>query len=220
MDFTVIITAGGIGKRMGGELPKQFLSLNDKPILQHTIDAFSAYDKNAQLIVTLPEQWIAYWKELCVKNNFTIAHEIISGGKERFHSVKNALNEAVGKKVLIHDGVRPLVSAKVINDVLVQITEENGVVPTVSLKSSLRKGSPNHNHAVDRSEFWEVQTPQGFMRETLVKAYAQKFSSEITDDASLVEKSGKSIQMVAGDYANIKITTPIDMIIGSKLLSD
>jgi 2-C-methyl-D-erythritol 4-phosphate cytidylyltransferase len=220
MDLTVIITAGGIGKRMGGELPKQFLNLNDKPILQHTIEVFSVFDNNAQLIVTLPEQWIEYWKGLCLKNNFTIPHEVVSGGSERFDSVKNALNKALGEKVLIHDGVRPLVSEKVINDVLFHITQENGVVPTVSLKSSLRKGSPTSNQFVDRSEFWEVQTPQGFMRETLVQAYDQEFSPDITDDASLVEKSGKLIQMVAGDYSNIKITTPEDMLIGSKLLAD
>lgn len=218
MDLTVIVTAGGMGNRMGASLPKQFLLLKNRPILFHTIESFFTFNAKAQILVTLPEDWIYYWKELCEEYNFTIPHEVISGGKERYDSIKNALTAAKGNKVLVHDGVRPLVSERVIRNVLDSVTVNNGVVPALPVKSSIRKGTEKESKAVNRSEYWTVQTPQGFSVEVIKKAYDQPFSKDITDDASLVAKAGYNIELVQGEEENIKITTPFDLEIASKII--
>ncbi len=218
MNVTVIITAGGIGKRMGGKLPKQFLTLKEKPILLRTIASFFNFDPTAQILITLPDDWISYWKELCREHSFDVKHQIIAGGVERYDSIKNALSHAEGQNVLVHDGVRPLVSSDLIKRVVEGISKTNGAVPAIPIKSSLRKGTHSKSNSVDRSLFWEVQTPQGFSKETLIEAYDQPFDSTITDDASLVERMGHSIVLVEGEEKNIKITTPFDLLIASKIL--
>ena len=218
MNFTVIITAGGIGKRMGGKLPKQFLILKEKPILLRSIESFFNFDPTAQILITLPEDWISYWNELCREYSFDIQHEVIAGGVERYDSIKNALSHAEGRNILVHDGVRPLASSQVIKRVVDGISKSNGVVPVIPMKSSLRKGNHSKSQSVDRSSYWEVQTPQGFSKEILIEAYDQPMDSNITDDASLVERMGHSIALVEGEEQNIKITTPFDLLIASKLL--
>lgn len=218
MRNTVIITAGGIGKRMEADLPKQFLSICGTPILQHTIKKFYVFDRNAQILLTLPEDWIPYWSQLCQEHDFKIEHQVINGGVERYDSIKNALSYATGEKVLVHDGVRPFVSTEVINRVVEAIGKEFGVVPAIPMTSSIRKGSPVENVAVDRSEFWSVQTPQGFTNDMISRAYEQEFSTNITDDASLIEQMGGSIKMVKGDLKNIKITTPLDLLLAERIL--
>lgn len=218
MNLTVIITAGGIGKRMGGKLPKQFLELTGKPILLRTVEAFFKFDPTAEILITLPLDWISFWNELCRQYSFEISHKVIEGGVERYDSIKNALAHASGQNILVHDGARPLVSANVIQKVVNSITNSNGVVPVVGLKSSLRKGEVESSKSVDRSEFWEVQTPQGFSKTTLNKAYNQPIDKNTTDDASLAEKAGALIKLVEGDEQNIKITTPLDLKIASVIL--
>lgn len=220
MNLTVIITAGGIGKRMGGKVPKQFLRLNDKPVLQRTIETFYSSNPKAQLLITLPQEWLGYWDDLCKKHRFTIPHKVITGGVERYDSIKKALSLATGEIVLVHDGVRPLVSEEVIQRVVEKVQTTNGVVPVVPLKNSIRKGTKEESRAVSRELFWEVQTPQGFMRESLIKAYEHPFTVDITDDASLLEKTGGKIHMVSGDDENLKITTPLDLAIASKILEN
>ena len=218
MKVSVIITAGGIGKRMGAKEPKQFLLLCGRPILQRTIEQFHKYDQDIQVILTLPEEWITYWQELCEKHNFQIAHKLVIGGKERYHSIKNALNDVQGEVVLVHDGVRPLVNKELIDRVVTSVKHSGGVVPAIPMSNSIRKGTKEDNLAKNRSLYWEVQTPQGFMGQTLIDAYKKSFTHEITDDASLVEKSGGSIEIVNGETNNIKITSPMDMLIAERIL--
>tara|TARA_B100000508_G_scaffold141097_1_gene147119 strand:+ start:230515 stop:231177 length:663 start_codon:yes stop_codon:yes gene_type:complete len=218
MELSVIVTAGGIGKRMGSELPKQFILVAGIPILQRSIKAFADAVPDAQILVTLPEQWISFWEDLCEQHNFRVRHEVVSGGIERYDSIKLALNKAHGKTVLVHDGVRPLVSKDVILNIINNVNATNGVIPVIPLKSSIRKGTRTNNEAVRRDEHWEVQTPQGFARITLEKAYEQPYTSDVTDDATLVERLGFSILMVDGDEKNLKITTPIDLMIAEKIL--
>lgn len=218
MGLSVIITAGGIGKRMQSDLPKQFLTISGKPVLQWTIERFYDFDNKAQLLLTLPEDWIEYWEKLCDDHNFTIPHKVVAGGKERYHSIKNALNFVEGNVVLVHDGVRPLVDDKVISSVAHAAQQGKNCVPAVPVTSSLRKGGVEQSEAVDRSLYWEVQTPQGFPRSVLEKAYEASFSSQITDDASLVELMGQKITLVKGANENIKITNPIDLLFAEQLL--
>jgi 2-C-methyl-D-erythritol 4-phosphate cytidylyltransferase len=217
--FSVIITAGGIGKRMGGDLPKQFLELNNLPMLMHTIRIFNDFDSSAQLILTLPVEWQEYWATLCAKYQFEIKHQVVDGGKERFHSIQNALNYCKGEYVAIHDGVRPLVSQKTLLNCWKGVQEFGAVIPVLDLKESLRKVENNASMAVNRSEFRIVQTPQCFKKDILSVAYQNSFHAGITDDASLVEEAGYVIHLVEGNEQNIKITTPTDLSFADFLLN-
>ena len=210
-DKTIIITAGGIGKRMGGNLPKQFLNIAGKPILFHTINCFYNFDNNAQILVTLPANWKSYWNELCEKHDFTIPHIVVSGGEERYHSIQLALVQATGKYIAVHDGVRPLVSLDTITRSFDSASEFGTGIPVLPIKDSLRDVTNSTSVAVNRTNYRIVQTPQVFERELLLNAYSRPFHSGITDDASLVEESGVSVHLVEGNEENIKITTQLDL---------
>jgi len=218
MKRTIIITAGGIGKRMGGEIPKQFLLLAEKPVLMHTIERFYEFDNQAQIILTLPNEWKDYWEELCDNLDFSISHEIIDGGKERFHSIKNALQIAHGELIGVHDGVRPLVSISTIEKCFRTAKIKGNAIPILEVKESLRRIENHHSTALVRSEYRMVQTPQVFSSEILKKAYKQSFHAAITDDASLVEALGIQIHLVLGNDSNIKITSPVDLQLAELLL--
>lgn len=209
--FSIIITAGGIGKRMGGTLPKQFILVQGKPILLHTLEIFHAYDASAQLIITLPNEWVSYWNELLHERNCTIPHELVDGGSERYHSIKNALSVCTGEYIAVHDGVRPLVNHQTINNCFEAVREKGQVIPVVSVKESLRMLFDDASKAVPRANYCLVQTPQVFKAEVLKSAYERAFHAAITDDASLVEEAGYPITLVEGNEENIKITTPLDL---------
>lgn len=215
---SVIITAGGVGSRMGASLPKQFMHIHEKPILMYTIERFYHYDPALQLIVTLPENWINYWEELLEEHDFTLPHRIVSGGKERYNSIKNALQFCNREFVAVHDGVRPLVSRETLDRCFDAMKKNAAVVPVISMKESLRKMNGQDSVSVDRSEFVLVQTPQCFSREVLMKAYKKDFSQLVTDDACLVEAMGETIHLVEGNEENIKITTQVDLAIAAHLL--
>ncbi len=208
---TVIITAGGIGKRMEANLPKQFLCIDGKPILMRTIQRFFDYNSAIQIIVTLPHDWVEFWKELCEKHNFQISHEIVDGGKERFHSIKNALQKANGSIVAVHDGVRPFVSKETIQSCMMEAKMKGAAIPFLEMKESIREIGIGNSRAVNRARFITIQTPQCFQKEILVNAYKQEYHAGITDDASLVEQMGITIQLVPGNEENSKITSPIDL---------
>lgn len=211
MSFSIIITAGGIGKRMGAEIPKQFIRVGQFPILMHTIKCFHSFDATSQIIVTLPEDWINYWEDLIEEFRFEIPHTIVTGGIERYDSIKNALDHCVQEIIGVHDGVRPLVSHVTIERCL-QLTKQKGsAIPTLPLKESLRKLTDSGSHSVERKDYLSVQTPQFFQAEMLKKAYKIPFHNGITDDASLVEEAGYSLAITNGNEENIKVTTPFDL---------
>lgn len=218
-DKSVIITGGGKGRRMGSEIPKQFLVLAGKPILMHTIEKFHAYDPTIEIILVLPEDQIDYWKDLCKSYDFQINHKCIAGGEERFHSVKNGLSIATGKLIGVHDAVRPLVAPEVIKACYEKAAEVGAVIPVTGLKQSLRMSEEEDTVAVDRSMYKLVQTPQCFQAEIIRKAYEQEFSKRYTDDASVAETSGIKIYTVQGNEENIKITTPMDFKVTEFLLT-
>lgn len=209
--LSIIITAGGIGKRMNSPIPKQFILVKNKPILMHTIERFYHYDKTAQILVTLPKDWWDYWQELTEKFDFKVPIQLVEGGKERYDSIKSALDFVKGEVVAIHDGVRPCVSEETIAHGVTCARSGQFVVPVLPLKESIRKGSFEDSQAMDRSLFFSVQTPQCFPTTVLMKAYEQSFSPVFTDDASLVEKLGEKITLINGNPENIKITEPIDL---------
>ncbi len=216
--ISVIITAGGIGRRMGGDLPKQFIPLSGKPILLRTLECFYNFDTNFELILTLPSDWHAYWKESAQEFNCSIPHTLASGGEERFHSIKNALDYCSGTFILVHDGVRPFVAKETIQACLDALETNEAVIPVLTIKESVRERLGSSSHAVDRSKFLLVQTPQCFRASVLRDAYNLEYHSGITDDATLVESLGIDIQLIQGNEDNIKITTQKDLIIAEAIL--
>ncbi|MEN9401101.1 MAG: hypothetical protein RL632_2204 [Bacteroidota bacterium] len=217
---SVIITAGGIGKRMGGDLPKQFITLSGKPILLRTLECFAAFDPNFEFILTLPSDWHAYWMECLKTYNCSIPHTLVPGGEERFHSIKNALDVCTGDFILVHDGVRPFVAKETIQVCLDVLQVSDAVVPVLPIKESLRQRQGAASKAVDRSHFLLVQTPQCFRSSILRTAYNQEYHSGITDDATLVESLGIDIQLIEGNEDTIKITTQKDLIIAEAILAN
>lgn len=210
-DWSVIITAGGIGKRMGAELPKQFLLLANKPILMRTLEKVHTFLPQAQLLITLPEEWKSEWENLCEIYACTIPHQVVSGGKERFHSVKNALQFCQGSKIAIHDGVRPLVSKDTFDRAQLALETNFGAVPCLPIFESLRWKEGSENKAVNRANYTVIQTPQCFHKEQIVKAYGVDFTEFFTDDASVFEAAGFSVALFDGNKENVKITQAEDL---------
>lgn len=210
-----IIVAGGKGLRMGGDVPKQFLPINGKPILMHTIEAFRKALDGIEIILVLPANQHEYWQKLCKDYNFCSPELIAKGGETRFHSVKNGLallpddEDAV---VGIHDGVRPFVSKETIQRCYAAAAGGRAVTPVVPVVETIRQILPDGKSITrPRDEYRLVQTPQTFPLVMLKKAYEQSYSETFTDDASVVEAMGEEILMVEGNRENIKITTPSDL---------
>jgi 2-C-methyl-D-erythritol 4-phosphate cytidylyltransferase len=216
MQKVALIVAGGKGDRMNTDIPKQFLLLNDTPILMHTLKKFSHFEK---IILVLPNSQFKYWQELCNTYNFKQQHTLVAGGKTRFHSVKNGLDRISQNTIVaIHDGVRPLISTALI-DILVAETKNGiGVIPIVPVKDSIRKVEGENSAHVYRSNLFKVQTPQCFLSADIKKAYTQDFSDTFTDDASVFEANGGKINTLLGEEKNLKITTQEDFKIASILI--
>ncbi len=204
---------------MGTSLPKQFMMLGNEPILVRSINRVHEALPAAEIVVVLPEEHIALWKNIAAR--FDVAHHKIAlGGQERFHSVRNgiaALSDEV-QYIAIHDAVRPLVSKKLIIKLMLEAESHAAVIPVVAPADSYRVVEGNDSHIVDRSTLRIVQTPQVFNAELLRRAYEQPFSAAYTDDASVVETAGHKITLVEGERENIKITTPTDMIIAEAII--
>lgn len=215
----VIFVAGGTGTRMGSPLPKQFLTLNNTPILIHTLRNFFSFNRNFEMIVVMHHDYISFWKDLCLQFEDVPEHTVVAGGEERFHSVKNGI-EAVSSDVehiAIHDAVRPLVSHETLTRCFNTLNEHNAVVPAIPINDSIREVHGVLNKSVDRSLYKRIQTPQCFESRMLKEAYSKPFSPLFTDDASVVEANGHSVFLVEGNLENIKITSPIDLIVGESL---
>ena len=217
-----IIVAGGKGERMGAKTPKQFLELNGKPILIHTLEKFKTTFPAIEIIVALPENQIEFWEGIFHSYKLPkVRHQIVKGGQTRFHSVQNALKLVKEESVVaIHDGVRPLVSPETIKRCFAQAEEYGNAIPVVEVVDSLRHYSKQEktNEAVSRSCYKIVQTPQCFTSELILSAYEQDFDKLFTDDATVVEKLGETINLVPGNRENIKITTAEDLVIAEAFI--
>ena len=215
MNSFLIIVAGGKGLRMGGDVPKQFLPIDGKPILMHTIEAFRRAIEGIKIVLVLPAEQQDYWRKLCEEHNFHSPEMIANGGETRFQSVRNGLAllpDDADAVVGVHDGVRPFVSAETIQRFYNTTAEGKAVVPVVPVVETVRQIlSDGRSITRPRDEYRLVQTPQTFPLALLKEAYRQPFSEAFTDDASVVEALGKEITMVEGNRENIKITTPSDL---------
>lgn len=216
----VIIVAGGSGRRMGSALPKQFMMLGGMPVLARTINTFSEALPSADLVVVLPEEHIALWHNLASRFDIA-AHRCVAGGKERFHSVLRgleALNDDV-EYVAVHDGVRALVSKKLIVRAALAVEEHDAVIPVIDVIDSYRRITEQGSETFPRGELRIVQTPQMFSAELLRRAYKQEYNPSFTDDAAVVEAAGATITLIDGERRNLKLTTPDDMSWAEWLLS-
>jgi 2-C-methyl-D-erythritol 4-phosphate cytidylyltransferase len=218
MNYALIV-AGGNGKRMNNALPKQFIELEGKPILLHTIQKFLDFAPDINLVVVLPMDSINEFKSRYFQQNETNRVSFVVGGDTRFHSVQNGLmtihDEGV---VFIHDGVRPFVSTPVLERCLKIATACGNAVPYIDLKDSIRKRNEQGNIAVSRNEYKAIQTPQTFDISAIKNAFQQDYNEAFTDEASVFEAAGHPIYLVEGNEENIKITTPQDLAIATYLL--
>ena len=218
----IIIVAGGKGQRMGSSVPKQFLLLCGKPVLMHTIEAFHSYSTSLEIILVLPEEQQTHWKELCEEYGFTTPHTVVSGGSTRFESSKNGISvipDDADGVVGIHDGVRPLVSAAVIDRCYESARENYATIPVMPLTDTLRfVGESGCGRNVLRSDYVIVQTPQVFDIALAKRAFSLPYKESFTDDASVVEDLGCQVSVVEGCRENIKLTTPFDMKVAEAIL--
>ncbi len=217
--WTIIVPAGGVGSRMGSDRPKQYLELCEKPLLIHTLKALDRYFNQPKFIIAMDLSWKEYVLSFLIQEGLKDQCCIVSGGKERYDSVKNALERVNTTWVGVHDAVRPFVSMNTINHLMAGIVQYPAIIPVLPLKDSLRRLHPNHTEAMKREEFACVQTPQCFHADVLKRAYALPLEETFTDDASLVEYSGIKIHCVSGNEENIKITSPIDLLLAEQLLT-
>lgn len=205
--------------RMGNAVPKQFLLLNGKPVLQRSLEVFAAFDPTMTCIVVLPETQISYWKDLCEKYSCNVPHLVVSGGKERFDSVKNGLKAISAEGfVAVHDGVRPLVTMEMLRDGFETAEKFGSAIPYVDSVDSLRMIDGETSKTLDRTKIKRIQTPQIFDVSQLKDVMDVEYRLEFTDEASVWELAGKKLYFYKGSEQNIKITTPYDLKIAEVLL--
>lgn len=215
-----IIVAGGTGQRMGSVVPKQFLAIQGKPILLHTIDQFVAAFSDIQLVVVLPESYIKEGQDLLTKNGFTKNIVFVAGGDTRFQSVKNGLAQVKELSIVfVHDAVRCLLTPALIQRCYQQALEKGSAIPAVSSTDTVRLIKGDRNDFFDRENVMLIQTPQTFQSDLLLSAFNQAFDPSFTDEANVVEASGKQVYIVDGEFENIKITRPLDLAIAEYILA-
>ncbi len=219
-DF-VIIVAGGTGTRMRNETPKQFLEINKIPVIVLCIKKFLKYKSGINIIIAVHPAFKKELVAICKKYFPKKEIQITIGGDTRYQSVKNALKliPASDGVVGIHDAARPFVNTDVIKNCFSVAAKKGNAIPAITLFESVRKASEKKNKAVDRNKFKIIQTPQCFKIALIKKAFTRSYSPKFTDDATVLESIGEKINLVEGNYENIKITNPNDMIIAKAYMS-
>ena len=223
--------AAGSGTRMGAKMPKQFLELDGKAILRKTMEVFLEACPDISVVTVLPGQYMDYWRDYCYRNNFICPQILVKGGITRFHSVRNALDKVPeGAVVAVHDGVRPLVTVEMVRDMFDKAESTPALIPVIPCVDTMKvlqkkvwdDGSETLaavvGQSVDRSVLYGAQTPQIFHSELLKAAYGQAYDTAFTDDASVVERYGKSLSYIMGERLNIKITTGEDLVLAEAVL--
>lgn len=227
MKVSAIIAAGGAGTRIKSKKAKQYLSLDQRPILIHTLIVFERIKLINEIILVVPEKDLFYvQKELLPPYKLTKIKSVVAGGKERQDSVKNGLSAISDKTdiVVIHDAVRPFIHDKMISAVVFEAKKTGAATLGVKSKDTIKIIRRNNlvSATIPRDNVWLTQTPQAFKYKILKKAYINTHKDKFhgTDDASLVERIGQKVKMVEGSYENIKITMPEDIIIAKALMKN
>lgn len=219
MKPTAVIVAGGAGSRMGAAVPKQFLTLNDRPLLVHTIEAFAHAYEDMDIIVVLPAAFIEQGSDIIAKHLPGVQVFFTEGGGTRFHSVKKGLSLVREPSVVfVHDAVRCLVSVSLIRRCYDQAILKGSAIPAVAVRDSMRMLADDGHGVVDRDRLRAIQTPQTFLSDWIQPAFLQPFESAFTDEATVVERYGKQVSLIEGEETNIKVTFPVDLIIAAEIL--
>lgn len=216
-----VIVAGGSGKRMGYSIPKQFLLLKDKPVLWYVIDAFLRAYEDMQVILVLPEAHFAKGRGIIARFDYSDRIVLVAGGNTRYQSVKNGLQFVKEASVVfVHDGVRCLISVPLIQRCFNQALLKGSAVPAVSATDSVRIFNNGRHSVADRTQVRFVQTPQTFLSSIILPAFEQEYNEAFTDEATVVESYGTEIFLTEGEYDNIKITRPVDLMIAERLIEE
>lgn len=220
MKRAVVLVAGGSGSRMGGALPKQYLVLEGKPVIVHALEKFLRFDPGMEVVVVMAEKHRPLWKSMALPHVQNSGIKLASGGKTRFHSVRQGLELiGEGRVVGIHDAVRPLVSLGTLERAYAMAEKAGGAIPVTDMDESVRMiRSEEDSTVMDRSLLKRVQTPQVFRSELIKEAYRKAEHEDFTDDASVYEAYVGKVSLVEGNRQNIKITTPTDLKLASVLI--
>jgi 2-C-methyl-D-erythritol 4-phosphate cytidylyltransferase len=214
-----IIVAGGTGNRMRSDIPKQFMLLNGKPVIQYSMEAFHLFDPALQIILVIHPGYLEYWDQLCLEHKISVPHKVIPGGETRFDSVKNGLQLIDDGLVAIHDAARPLISSDFISQLFSEAGKYGSALPGIPLYDTIREIEGNTSQQLDRSVLRAIQTPQVFKVSELKQAYTQPYQPFYTDDASVMQSAGFDLHLIEGRAENIKITQPQDIAIAEVLMS-
>jgi 2-C-methyl-D-erythritol 4-phosphate cytidylyltransferase len=216
-----VIAAAGSGIRMGSSIPKQFLLLLNKPVLWHSLAAFQNAFEDIEILLVVAREHFAMAEKIRSSSAIPENIKLVAGGKTRFESVRNGLGNIIAKEAIIfvHDGVRCLVSPALIRRCFEKAREMGNAIPAVAPADSVRMETAVGNKAVPRDRVKLIQTPQTFHIDIIKRAFQQDYQESFTDEASVVEALGIKINLIEGDYDNIKITTPVDLVFAANLLS-
>jgi 2-C-methyl-D-erythritol 4-phosphate cytidylyltransferase len=214
-----VIVAGGSGSRMGSAVPKQFLLLGGRPVLWHTLEAFLGAYEDLKIVLVVPSEHMEMALGVVGATRGPERVQLTAGGNTRFYSVRNGLEMIKEDSVIfVHDGVRCLVSGELIRRCYEQAVSLGSAIPVVDSKDSVRLVTEGGNEAVDRSRVKLVQTPQTFLSTILLPSFRVEYREEFTDEATVAEAAGYKVELVEGEINNIKITTPIDLLIAEGLI--
>jgi 2-C-methyl-D-erythritol 4-phosphate cytidylyltransferase len=217
MKKTAVIVAGGSGVRMGAAVPKQFLHLKGKPIIWHTVQQFFYAYYDIQIVLVLPASYLQ--ESATYFEPAQLAHiQFIAGGATRFDSVKNGLQAVKEPGVIfVHDGVRCLISSDLIKKCYDQALLLGSAIPAVTATDSIRLVTGDTHQVIDRNQVKIIQTPQTFLSTLLLPAFEQPYQASFTDEATVVEAAGHRVHLIEGEYSNLKITRPQDLIVAESL---
>lgn len=224
MDYYVVIPAAGQGKRMNAGMNKLFIKLNNIPVIIHTLNVFEQDHDCKGIVLAVNENEVNYFIELIRQYHIKKVIKIVNGGEERQNSVYNGLKALQDEDaiVLIHDGARPFIKTSTIQELVQCATRFDSAIVAVPVKDTIKAVHNNIvKKTVERSSLWSVQTPQAFRLSLIIEAHQDAENQQFlgTDDSSLVERMGKKVHIVMGDYENIKLTTPEDIMYGEAILA-
>lgn len=219
---TAIVVAAGDGLRLKSKIPKPLVGINNKPAIIYSLGVLAKEPAVKEIIVAANLANIKDIQKVVKKYKIAKVKKIILGGALRQDSVFNGLRLASGDIVLIHDAARPFIDRKIVSSAIIQARESGAAIVGVPVKATIklvvsRSGRPVASQTLDRNKLWEIQTPQVFKKDLLLAAYKKFGKTKVTDDSSLVEKLGKKVKIVLGEYRNIKITTPEDLILAEAI---
>ena len=221
MKYEVVIPAAGQGKRMNAGKNKQFIELDGMPVIVHTLNVFEQDPECTGILLVVNPNEKDIFTQLADRYGIHKIKGMISGGSERQHSVYNGLKTASSEIVLVHDGARPFIKKNMINKLVKAASEDGAATVAVPVKDTIKRVQNSEViETVERSSLWAVQTPQAFRLSAILAAHEEASQSGFlgTDDASLIERSGSKVHVVEGDYTNIKLTTPDDLLIAKAIL--